>query len=529
MRQVSPLSPQVGSRNVVMKETRIQPARTIASLGLTKLPFRGSDPNPDVVVQGLAVDSRDVREGFVFVAIPGTRLDGAGFAQYAVRQGAIAVVATEAGVETVLGDLGELPVPIFVTEEPRAWLARLAARFHGVQPRTMAAVTGTNGKTSTTHFLQQIWAAAGHRAAALGTTGVEGDGFDEPLSHTTPEPITLHALLARLAEKGCTHAAMEASSHGLAQHRLDGVSLAAAALTNITRDHMDYHSDHEDYVAAKLRLFGELLPADGIAVLNADDQVFGRAREMALTRGIRVISVGHSAGADLAILSTRFHPRGQEVQLGWAGAVYTAELGLIGGFQVENVALAAGLAIATGDAPDNVFASLSGLKGVRGRMEPVARRVNDAAIYVDFAHTPDALVTAIDALRPHCPGQLVVVFGAGGDRDPGKRPLMGKAVVERADVTIVTDDNPRGEDAAAIRAAIMKACPSAHEIGDRAAAILAGVDALKEPGDCLLIAGKGHEQGQEVQGTVRPFDDATQARSTVATLDGLESEFGGGR
>jgi UDP-N-acetylmuramoyl-L-alanyl-D-glutamate--2,6-diaminopimelate ligase len=512
-----------------MKETRIRLARTIASLGLTELPCLGPDPDPGAVVHGLAVDSRVVRDGFVFVALPGTRLDGADFAHDAVRQGAIAVVATKAGVATARGDIGGLPVPFFVTAEPRALLARLAARFYGIQPRVMAAVTGTNGKTSTAHFLHQIWVAAGHRAAAFGTTGVEGDGFDEPLSHTTPEPITLHALLARLAEKGCTHAAMEASSHGLAQHRLDGVKLTAAALTNITRDHMDYHTDHEDYVSAKLRLFAEVLPTDGTAVLNADDPEFARTRDTAAARGIRVISVGRTVGSDLAIQATRYHRRGQEVQLAWAGAVHRVELGLIGGFQAENVALAAGLAIATGVAPDTIFAALPGLTGVRGRMEAVARRANGAAIYVDYAHTPDALATAIDALRPHCSGQLVVVFGAGGDRDPGKRPMMGKAVAERADVVIVTDDNPRGENPAAIRTAVLAACPTAHEIGDRAAAILAGVDALKEPGDCLLIAGKGHEQGQEIMGAVRPFDDATQARTTVAVLDGIENSIGGGR
>jgi len=512
-----------------MEETHIRPARTIGALGLAGLPFRGPDPDPDAVVAGVAVDSRAVREGFVFCAMPGTRLDGAKFAQYAVRQGAIAVVATEAGVETARGDLGGLPVPFFVTEEPRALLARLAARFYDAQPRVIAAVTGTNGKTSTAHFLRQIWAAAGHRAVAFGTTGVEGDGFEEPLPHTTPEPITLHALLARLVEKGCTHAAMEASSHGLAQHRLDGVKLAAAALTNITRDHMDYHASHEEYVAAKLRLFAELLPEDGTAVLNADDPVFARTRGIAAARGLQVISVGRAVGADLAILAMRYHPRGQVLQLGWDGKVYRAELDLIGGFQAANVALAAGLAIATGVAPDAAFASLPGLTGVRGRMEPVARRANGAAIYVDYAHTPDALATAIDALRPHCSGQLVVVFGAGGDRDPGKRPMMGEAVAERADVAIVTDDNPRSEDPAAIRAAVLASCPEAHEIGDRAAAILAGVDALKEPGDCLLIAGKGHEQGQEVKGALLPFDDATQARSTVVALDGIEHGFGGGK
>jgi len=503
--------------------------RTLAGLGLTELPCRGPRPDAGQAVAGLAVDSRAVEQGFVFVAIPGTRLDGSSFAQFAVRQGAIAVVATEAGVKTARADVGDLPVPFFVSDAPRAELARLAARFYDAQPPVIVAVTGTNGKTSTAHFLRQIWTAAGRRAAAFGTTGVEGEGFEEPLSHTSPEPITLHALLIRLAEKGCTHAAMEASSHGLAQHRLDGVRLAAAALTNITRDHMDYHASHEDYVAAKLRLFSELLPADAAAVVNADDPVADRVRAVAAKRGLRLVLVGRTAEADLAILGTRYHPRGQTFELGWQGVVHRAELALIGDFQADNVALAAGLAIATGVAPDAVFAALPGLTGVRGRMEPVARRDNGATVYVDYAHTPDALATAIAALRPHCLGQLVVVFGAGGDRDPGKRPLMGRAAAERADVAIVTDDNPRGEDPAAIRASVLKTCPEAYEISDRAAAILAGVDALKEPGDCLLVAGKGHEQGQEVKGRMLPFDDATQARATVATLDGLTNGFGGGR
>jgi UDP-N-acetylmuramoyl-L-alanyl-D-glutamate--2,6-diaminopimelate ligase len=470
-----------------------------------------------------------VREGFVFFAIPGTRLDGAHFAQYAVRQGAVAVVATAEGVETAHADIGALPVPFLVTDNPRRTLALTAARFFGSQPQFVVAVTGTNGKTSTTHFLRQIWAAAGHQAAAFGTTGVVGEGFEEPLAQTTPDPITLHALLARLAAKGCSHAAMEASSHGLAQHRLDGVELAAAGLTNITRDHLDYHPDHEAYVAAKLRLFAELVPPGGVAVLNADDPVFGRAREAAQARGLRVISVGRADGAELRILGTRFHADGQDVRLGWQGAEHRAHLKLIGDFQAANVALAAGLAIATGVPPAAVFAALPGLSGVRGRMQLAARRANGAAVYVDYAHTPDALATAIEALRPHCPGKLVVVFGAGGDRDAGKRPLMGEAVARRADVAIVTDDNPRSEDPAAIRRAVLAGCPQAHEIGDRAAAILAGVDTLSEAGDCLLIAGKGHEQGQEVMGRILPFDDVTQAQASVAALDGLASAFRGKR
>jgi UDP-N-acetylmuramoyl-L-alanyl-D-glutamate--2,6-diaminopimelate ligase len=505
------------------------PARTLASLGLDGLEVVGPAADRDARVAGLAVDSREVRDGHVFFAIPGTRLDGAEFAQYAVRQGAIAVVATREGVETARRDIGGLPVPFLVTDTPRRVLALAAARFFGAQPEVMAAVTGTNGKTSTTHFLRRIWAAAGHAAAAFGTTGVEGDGFAEPLRHTTPDPIALHALLARLAAKGCTHAAMEASSHGLAQYRLDGVGLAAAALTNITRDHMDYHADHEAYVAAKLRLFTDLLPPEGTAVINADDPVFARARDAAAARGIRVIPVGAAQEAALRILDVRFHAEGQDVDFAWEGETHRVHLGLIGDFQSENVAVAAALALATGVPAGTVFAALPGLTGVRGRMQLAARRANGAAIYVDYAHTPDALATAIDALRPHCGGTLVVVFGAGGDRDPGKRPLMGEAVAARADVMIVTDDNPRSEDPAAIRRAVLAGCAEAQEIGDRAEAILAGVDALREPGDCLLIAGKGHEQGQEVQGRMLPFDDAAQAEAAVAALDGLETASGGRR
>jgi UDP-N-acetylmuramoyl-L-alanyl-D-glutamate--2,6-diaminopimelate ligase len=491
-----------------------------------ELAASGPAPDPEAPVRGLAVDSRNVREGYLFVAIPGTKLDGADFAQYAVRQGALAIIATVAGLRTIRASLGSLPVTVFTADDPRAVLALMAARYYGAQPRVMVAVTGTNGKTSTAHFLRQIWASAGLAAAAFGTTGVEGEGFEEPLSHTTPEPIALHGLLARLAAKGCTHAAMEASSHGLAQHRLDGVRLSAAALTNITRDHMDYHATHEDYVVAKQRLFSEILPPAGVAVLNADDPVFERIRDVVTGRGIQVISVGHEADADLGIIAIRCHARGQEVRLRWDGSEHVVELGLVGAFQASNVALAAGLAIATGIESEKVIAALPVLTGVRGRMELVARRANGASIFVDYAHTPDALATAVDALRPHCEGELVVVFGAGGDRDPGKRPLMGASVAARADVAIVTDDNPRSEAPEAIRTAVLAACPKGVQIGGRAAAILAGVDSLKAAGDCLLIAGKGHEQGQEVKGRVLPFDDADQARASVGALDGLEAGVG---
>ncbi|MCL5777840.1 UDP-N-acetylmuramoyl-L-alanyl-D-glutamate--2,6-diaminopimelate ligase [Limibaculum sp. FT325] len=503
--------------------------RTLEGLGLLALAVTGPAPDPAAPVAGIAVDSREVREGFVFVAVPGVKRDGATFGQFAVRQGAAAVVATPAGAEVIRDDLGGLPVPVFLTDEPRAWLSRLAAAFHGRQPAVMAAVTGTNGKTSTAHFLREIWAHAGLAAAAIGTTGVEGEGFAEPGSHTTPEPVALHALLARLADKGCTHAVMEASSHGLAQHRLDGVRLTAAALTHITRDHLDYHASFEDYVAAKLRLFGAVLPEGAAAVLNIDDPAFAQARRIAEARGQRVIATGRAAGADLRIGAARFHAGGQTVVFHWAGAEHRVDLRLVGDFQAENVATAAALAMGTGVDAQTVFAALPGLSGVRGRMQLSARRANGASVYVDYAHTPDALASALKALRPHCAGNLVVVFGAGGDRDRGKRPLMGEAAARHADQVIVTDDNPRSEPPAAIRRAVLAGCPQANEIGERAAAILAGVDALRGPGDCLLVAGKGHEQGQEVAGRILPFDDVAQAAASVAALDGAEAALGGGR
>jgi UDP-N-acetylmuramoyl-L-alanyl-D-glutamate--2,6-diaminopimelate ligase len=319
---------------------------------------------------------------------------------------------------------------------------------------------------------------------------------------------------------------MEASSHGLAQHRVDGVRFRAAAFTNITRDHMYYHATPEDYLAAKMRLFGEVLPPDGMAVLNATDPVSTHARQICIGRGIEVLTVGRGADVALRLTERRFHGEGQEIAFQWRGQEHRAGLNLIGEFQAENVLVAAGLALATGGDPQAVFAALPGLKGVRGRMQRAAIRANGATVYVDYAHTPDALLTAIAALRPHCLGRLIVVFGAGGDRDTGKRPLMGRAVADLADAAIVTDDNPRSEDPAKIRAEVMRGCPNAEEIAGRAEAILAGVEALRDPGDVLLIAGKGHEQGQEIAGKVHPFDDVEQARAAVSALDGIGQEYG---
>ncbi len=493
------------------------------ALGLGALARCGPEGAPEI--RGLAVDSREAGEGDLFFALPGTLRDGAEFAQYAVRKGAVAVVATAAGAERLVADLGGLPVPVFLSETPRAVLARAAAAFWPAQPEVIGAVTGTNGKTSVAAFLGRIWRATGLQAASFGTTGVEGaPGLEDAIAHTTPEPLALHRLLDALAARGIAHAAMEASSHGLAQHRVDGVRLAVAALTNIGRDHLDYHASQEDYVAAKMRLFEEVLPEGGAAVVNIADPAAERVRRIAERRGLRFLGVGK--GGDLAISERGYDPEGQEMTLSWEGAAHRVRLPLVGPFQGENAAVAAAMALATGSEPAAVFAALAGLRGVRGRMEPVARRASGARIFVDYAHTADAIATALAALRPHCPGRLVVVAGAGGDRDRGKRPLMGRAMAAGADLAIVTDDNPRSEAPEAIRAEVLAGARalgpavSVEEAPDRTTAILMGVDALTAPGDCLLIAGKGHETGQEIGAETLPFDDAEEARAAVGALDG---------
>ncbi len=355
-------------------------------------------------------------------------------------------------------------------------------------------------------------------AANLGTAGVEG-AFTAPMTHTTPEPISLHALLADMAEAGITHASMEASSHGLAQRRLDGVRLAAAGFTNFTQDHLDYHETFEEYFRAKSGLFRRVLPDEATAVINMDDLRGQDVLDIALAREQNVIRVGGGEDCDLRLTARRFDGTGQDLRFDWLGEPHLARLDLIGGFQAENVLLAAGLAIACGAEPSEVFATFKHLETVRGRMQLAATRDNGAAVFVDYAHTPDALKTALRAIRPHVLGRLVVVFGAGGDRDTSKRKLMGEAAAANADVVFVTDDNPRTEDPDLIRAMVMQGCPNANNVGDRAEAILRGVDALG-PGDTLLIAGKGHETGQTVGHDVLAFDDVEQASVAVAALDG---------
>ncbi|WP_371036812.1 UDP-N-acetylmuramoyl-L-alanyl-D-glutamate--2,6-diaminopimelate ligase [Rhodosalinus sp. FB01] len=484
----------------------------LSELGLTAQGGRAAR------VTGISVDSRKVAPGHLFAALPGTRAHGAAFLPAALAKGAAAVLTDAEGARLAAEPLEASDAALVVAEDPRQALARAAALWFGVQPEVMAAVTGTNGKTSVASFLRQIWTALGEVAVNLGTTGVEG-AWDHPLGHTTPEPVTLHRVLAEAAAAGVTHAAMEASSHGLEQRRLDGVVLRAAGFSSFSQDHLDYHESLEAYFEAKAGLFSRVLPEDGVAVVNLDAARGEDVARIARARGQRVIGVGRGEAADLRILAQRCEPQGQELRLSWEGRAFQAKLALVGDFQAWNAALAAGLAIGCGAEAERVLASLPALSTVRGRMQLAAARANGAGVYVDYAHTPDAIATALRALRPHVMGRLVAVIGAGGDRDTTKRAPMGAAAAAHADLVIVTDDNPRSEAPAAIRAAVMEGAPGAAEVGDRAEAILRAVAALG-PGDALLICGKGHETGQEVAGTVYPFDDAEQASLAVAALEG---------
>ncbi|MCK0167379.1 UDP-N-acetylmuramoyl-L-alanyl-D-glutamate--2,6-diaminopimelate ligase [Jannaschia sp. S6380] len=481
--------------------------KTLSELGLTG--------PADLTVTGLAVDNRKVRAGDLFAALPGTATHGARFATDALARGAVAVLTDREGAAML--PAGATAV---VVEDPRTALAFAAALMAGTQPDVMVAVTGTNGKTSVASFTRQIWDSLGLTAANIGTTGVEG-AFHAPSGHTTPEPITLHQLLAEMADFGVTHAAMEASSHGLDQRRLEAVRLAAAGFTNLTQDHLDYHGTMEAYLAAKAGLFDRLLPGDGIAVINLDDPHGPDLAAQCESRGQEVIGTGRNDAARLQLTAQRFDATGQELLFRWQGRAASVRLDLIGGFQAANALLAAGLVIAAGEDPEAVFAALPRLANVRGRMQLAATRRNGAAVFVDYAHTPDAVATAIQALRPHVMGRIVAIVGAGGDRDRGKRPMMGQAAADHADMVIVADDNPRSEEPGAIRAEVMAGAPGAIEIGDRAEAILRGAGML-EPGDALLVMGKGHENGQTVGDMVLPFDDVEQASISVAALEGRE-------
>lgn len=457
-------------------------------------------------IAGISADSRRIKPGFIFVAIPGTKTDGSRFARQAIEAGAVAVAAEErpAGMPQ--------SVAFVAVANARLSLALAAASFYPRQPATIAAVTGTSGKTSVAAFTRQIWMTLGFAAASIGTVGIVSPKGERYGSLTTPDPVDLHQTLDRLAGEGVTHLALEASSHGLDQHRLDGVRVTVGAFTNLSRDHLDYHPTIEAYLAAKLRLFENLIAPGGIAVIGADDCYARQVIDAATARGLKVMTVG-AQGDDIRFAGGKIDGFAQIVDFVHGGKAYRVKLPLVGAFQVQNAGLAAALAIATGSEPAQVFSALEKLAGAKGRLELVAHQ-NGAPIFIDYAHKPDALKKALESLRPYVRGTLTIVFGAGGDRDAGKRPIMGRIAVENADRVIVTDDNPRSENPAAIRAAILAGAPGAMEIGDRAEAIRRAVADLKA-GDLLLVAGKGHETGQIVGDRVLPFSDHDAVAAAV--------------
>ena len=456
----------------------------------------------DMNITGLTCDSRQVEPGFLFAALPGTRADGRAYIDDAVTRGAVAVLAPS-GTDIAASS----PPPALLTAvNPRRQYALMAANFFEVQPDLVAAVTGTNGKTSVVTFLRQIWAKLGRKAASAGTLGVSAPGFENRISLTTPDPADLHRNLRDLKRFGIERLALEASSHGLQQHRLDGVRVALAAFTNLTRDHLDYHRDMDGYLAAKMRLFTDIVAADGAAVVNADSD-YGAAVAAACRKcGMKVTTYGR-AGDAVRLADSQPLAAGQKLSLTAGGAHHAVNLPLVGAFQASNAICALAMAIASGEDPAAAVDCLATLTGAPGRVQPAGRHPNGAAVFVDYAHTPDALANVLGALRPHAKGRLHVVFGCGGDRDPGKRPQMGDIARRLADVVIVTDDNPRSEDAATIRRQILAACPDARDIGDRAEAIREAVKGLAA-GDLLVVAGKGHERGQIVGDETRPFDDS---------------------
>lgn len=470
--------------------------------------------NSALDITGLTADSRLAAPGFLFAALPGVKGDGRDFIDDAVKKGAVAVLALP-GTKVPPG------VELIADENPRRLFAQMAARLYGRQPDFIAAVTGTNGKTSTVSFCRQLWEKLGAGSASIGTLGVASSALTRSGSLTTPDPVTLARDCAELSARGVTHLAVEASSHGLDQHRLDGLALSAGGFTNLTRDHLDYHGTMENYLAAKMRLFTELLPPGAIAILADDLPGIDDLADTCKKRGLKVWRFGASPGCDLRLIDQKPLPAGQFVSFSVLGEKADIEFPLAGAFQAENALMALGLVLA--EKPDDAafrrqaLCALESLSPVRGRLELAGTTPNGAAVYVDYAHTPDGLKTVLESLRPHAQGKLHVVFGCGGDRDRGKRPLMGKIAEELADRAIVTDDNPRSEEAGTIRAEILAGMKNGRAIGDRAEAIARAVAELAA-GDVLVIAGKGHEQGQIVGGKTLPFDDATQARAAIARL-----------
>ena len=473
-------------------------------------------PLSDPEIVGLSTDSRTVRPGFLFAALPGTRLDGRVFAAEAASRGAVAFLTDDAAALGLSPESRE-QVAILVDPNPHRRLALLAARFYGRQPNTIVAVTGTNGKTSVVHFVREIWTTVGLSAASLGTLGLVSDNKKRPGALTTPDPIVLHHELATLAAEGIEQVAIEASSHGLHQYRLDGLAVAAAGFTNLTRDHLDYHGDMAHYRAAKYRLFSTLLAPSGSAVLNADSGDSSRLARLCRKTGHQVLTYGANSTADLRIFASEPKGSSQVLLLDVFGERRQLILPLAGIFQAMNALAALGLVIATGSPAAAAADALPHVTSVPGRLQFVAEGKEGGGIVVDYAHTPDALATILTTLRPHAPGRLIALFGCGGDRDAGKRPLMGRVAISLADRVYVTDDNPRNEAPAEIRRAILAAAPGAIEIANRRRAIEVAI-ADTRPGDLLVIAGKGHETGQIIGCETHPFDDVAVVRE-IAALD----------
>jgi UDP-N-acetylmuramoyl-L-alanyl-D-glutamate--2,6-diaminopimelate ligase len=470
-----------------------------------------SDGELNIVIEGLSADSRKIQSGFVFFALSGDKANGSQFVASAIKNGACAIVSSKA-----IDDLNN-DVPILIVENPRLVLAKAAAAFYKTQPQTIVAVTGTAGKTSVASFIRQIWEKIGQQSAMIGTTGIVAPGRKEYGALTTPDPITLHSLMSELANDGVTHCSMEASSHGLDQYRLDGVELAAGAFTNLGRDHMDYHPTVEHYFNAKMALFNRVLPKGLPAVIFADDEWSDKAIKCALDAGQNVFTVGHK-GTFLTLKRVEQYRHEQRAEIHHEGQIFEVNLPLAGDFQMSNALVAAGLCIATGADAKSVLQALETIEGAPGRLDLVGKTKNGAPVYVDYAHKPDALEHVLKAVRPFTTGRIVLTFGCGGDRDKGKRKLMGEIAAKLADVVIVTDDNPRSETPDVIRQEILSSAPDAIDIGDRHKAIKTSIEMLEE-GDSLIIAGKGHEHGQIVGDKTLPFSDHEVARSVL----GLEA------
>ena len=488
--------------------------KSLSSLGLNTVD--GNDP----VISKIVFDSRQAVPGCLFAALKGGSVHGAEFVEAALDAGASAILTDEEG-ELILNGL-KIDA-LVVKKDARRALAKAVSLFMENQPETIVAVTGTNGKTSVTTFCRQLWNEVGIEAINIGTTGVEGS-WSAPLNdYTTPDPVKLHQLLHKAASEGVTHVAMEASSHGLDQRRLDGVNIKTTAFTNFSRDHLDYHISYEDYFDAKKGLFERLCPKEKVGVFNIDNKkIKDLADWYALNN--RIATIGHDKTADLVILSQKFNPKSQDIRFSYRDKIYQKSINLIGAFQAENLLMAALLVIASGQEESSVFAILENIKPVRGRMELAATKKNGATVYVDYAHTPGAIDVALKSVRPHILGKLIVVIGAGGERDQGKRPLMGTAAEQNSDFVIITDDNPRTEDPSVIHQMIKSGIENDNKvavIADRAEAILTAVNLL-EAGDGLLITGKGHETEQVVGENNFPFDDFEQASLSVASLDGIE-------